>query len=748
MVKDDNDAAAKAGGQDEAGKGAADDPKEGAEAAKAGGEEVNLDEDDVNARANDDAGVETKEDDAEDKPYIAVRKEIRSLSQEDQQRFANAVKRMMKNDNGKDSSEFYRVASYHGLYCAHRNESFPVWHRPYLVEFERALQEADKKLGNDGKIALPYWDWTQRGGNELIPNIIRKEFPNVKGLYSDPDWQLNNWDFEFPSDAEFKSNVEYAKIDNMVVDCLKEDEHFKHASATAGANASVESPHDRIHVASGWPMTSVELAAFNPLFYLHHCNVDRIFQKYLTIETDSKEEFERNQDILHENGREDLYEKWCEPFYVDREKKIKFLPEHGYGPTEKLGFTYNELPPTPGDFIREMPFVALFQNVDMMKLKKKSYQIHVFCQPKDEKDPKPLPEKILDFAKDVRYAGWAAIFGGRGKGCPNCETSPPVNKWVVLNDALFNLKLTCYDVKLNCICFDERGVRMKLEECAGVPVPKIRGPYFATPEKMSEETTDEKWAGDSYMIQKYLKKYGYYNDVTDGWFGGVTKKAVELFQKMNPSADAIDQHLKVDGIAGPKTKATMSLSRYDDKPDIVWLNLDDDEKEPTKKPATANYEKGTTVTYALGTFPGYLDAAAAKKDCEAAIAEWNALNLVKFVEGKDLASADLKIIFSNLSPKNDRAFDGRGGMLAESTKGHVAFDNSERWLTSADNFVEVQGGIGRRFKLLPVLLHEMGHVVGLEHSTNAFDVMCPYYNGEKVKLTKGDIEAAEAMYKN
>jgi len=687
------------------------------------------------------APVDQEEKEEEEKPFVAVRREIRSMSKEDQQRFANALKRMMKNDNGVDSSEFYRIASYHGMHCAHRNESFPVWHRPYLCEMEKALQEADKKLGNDGLIALPYWDWTARNTKELIPKIVREQFPHVKGLYSDPDWQLNNWAFEFPTDRELKQKLESAKVDSMVTKCLLEDEHYKHASATQGSNSSVESPHDRIHVATGWPMTSVSLAAFNPLFYLHHCNVDRIFQKYLTIETDSRQEFESNQDIQEENGKEDLYEKWCEPFYLDKEKKIKFLPSHGYGPTEKLGFVYDELPPTPGDQMRETPVVALFQNVDMMKLKKKSYAIHVFCQPKDEMDKAPaLPEKEVDFAKDKRYAGWAAIFGGRGVGCHNCETGNPVNKWVVLNDALFNLGKTAYDVKLVCVCFDERNVQMKFEDCAGVPIPKIRGPYFTDKQEMTSETDKDMWQGEAYMVQKYLKKYGYYKGKMDGWFGKKTCSAVELFQKNNPASDGVP--LDVDGIAGPQTKGSMNMSRYDDKPDIVWLNLDD-EKEA--KQASPNYAKGSTITYGIGTFPGYLDAKQARKDVENAIAQWNNTGIVKFKECDKLDDADVKIMFSNLSPKNDRVFDGRGGMLAESDKNHVYFDNSERWLTSTSK--EADGGVSRKFRIQEVCVHELGHVLGLGHSNNRNDVMAPYYNSGKVELAKADIATAEGMYK-
>ena len=67
----------------------------------------------------------------------------------------------MQNRNGPGTSEFYEIASYHGqpppIYCEHGRETFPGWHRIYLYEFEQSLQRADRRNGNNGNIALPYW---------------------------------------------------------------------------------------------------------------------------------------------------------------------------------------------------------------------------------------------------------------------------------------------------------------------------------------------------------------------------------------------------------------------------------------------------------------------------------------------------------------------------------------------------------------------------------------------------------------
>jgi len=660
--------------------------------------------------------------------FVAVRKEVRSLSEAETERFVKALKRMMQNDNGPDTSEYLRIARYHGEFCAHRNEQFPAWHRAYLVEMEKAIQAADIKSGGDGKIALPYWDWTDRNQKDLVPSFIREEFPSMEGLVDDPYHILNRRKFYVPSERRMHRDLNRMRINNMVDRFFLEEEHFRAATSQISPN-NIESPHDGIHMATGWPMTTVPYASFQPLFFLHHCNVDRQYEKYLTMHTDTQKEFEATQKMWEEQGRENLYEAWCEPFYLGKER---FMPKDSFD-TKKLGFVYDKLPPTPSPQQREKPIYAVFFNVYNPDLQKKSYVIHVFVQLKSDHERAPLPEMVEDFTDDKRYAGWTAIFGGRGYDCENCVKGDPVNYYVELNDALHNLNSYAYDVQLDVILFDEMYERVSLENAPGVPAPKIRGPWFTRKQHLTSKTENREFHGEAYMVQRYLKNFGWYNGEKDGWFGKKTEQALRDFQKT--------MGLTVDGIAGEITKDFMSRPRHDSHWDKIWQDGGEEIKADGFK-TVPNYRKGSRVLYHIGSSPAYLKRQNVESDIGDAFDAWNDIQEssgVLFIRTRILADAQLRVQWRNTSPKNDRKFDGRGGMLAESTKTHISFDITERWLTSD---LEAKS---REFYLREVTAHEIGHVLGLGHINERNALMNPYYEHGRVKPTDHEIAALKNL---
>ena len=88
---------------------------------------------------------------------------------------------------------------------------------------------------------------------------------------------------------------------------------------------------------------------------------------------------------------------------------------------------------------------------------------------------------------------------------------------------------------------------LKLNETL-LPEPFITGPLFEDKNNnldIKQRELQNKFEVSS--LQKYLKKFGYYDDNIDGDYGPITEQAVTDYQKATGN-------LEIDGIAGPKTK--------------------------------------------------------------------------------------------------------------------------------------------------------------------------------------------------
>jgi hypothetical protein len=65
------------------------------------------------------------------------------------------------------------------------------------------------------------------------------------------------------------------------------------------------------------------------------------------------------------------------------------------------------------------------------------------------------------------------------------------------------------------------------------------------------------------------------------------------------------------------------------------------------------------------------------------------------------------------------------------------FDDAETWSI---------GGAGNTFDQETVALHEIGHLIGLDHSTVSGSVMFPTYGGQRRTLTADDLAGAQTLY--
>ena len=134
---------------------------------------------------------------------------------------------------------------------------------------------------------------------------------------------------------------------------------------------------------------------------------------------------------------------------------------------------------------------------------------------------------------------------------------------------------------------------------------------------------------------------------------------------------------------------------------------------------------------------------------------WSEPTGIQFVQMDE--GGEVMIDFTDRSDANETLFDGPGGALANATSGKsITFDNAEKWeLVSkphAHRKVEKEEGgdefwaDASIFLFQSVAIHEVGHLIGLGHSTNPKDVMSPYYNRSQLALTDNDKAVAKALY--
>lgn len=678
---------------------------------------------------------------------IVTRREIRKMKPAEQIRFCNALKKLMESPDGPGTSEYHRIAGYHGWpsnYCVHGGSLFPAWHRAYLVELELALQKADVALGGSGDIGLPYWDWLDID-NEPFPNIILEQFGGKfpEGFFEERDENAKlrklGWTKRGTS-KDIQTRLKSSRLFDQAMSTLQEEQYWL-AASTQNSRHSIESPHNSVHVCVGYPMSGVAFAAFDPIFFLHHNNIDRLYESYLKSHPDSKQEFKSASAVHAENGKQNYYMIPLQPF---KDKFGNHWLCEGTFDIESMGYRYDVLYKPQPQQLRELSTFVVFEGVDGRHTDYRSYNLFVFVMRVEAVFSWTDPTTESDCMSHPAFAGLGAIFGGKGLQCSNCETRPPFNVNVDITSKLAELDLSRTQVGVRVVAMNSDGDFVNFDETK-VPAPVIRGPIFED-EKGTVTIVDTKDdcasksakdMSDTSVVQEYLNKLGF--DVkVDGWMGPKTAEAVNKYQAMNG--------LKVDGLVGPETKACMLRNRFDAHHDHQQEDV-----SLVCPIVVCPFKAGQVVRYWVGSVAVSCKRFYALVDIEKALQSWSIHVGMFFRLVEDKEEANLVIRWSP-GPRDDQmiqgmsAFDGRGSLLAQAMvttegQGLIVLDMAEKWFCESNTANTKLGASDKSIQ--SVVLHEFGHVLGLKHAHNPFQVMSPYYTGAKT-LTKLDIEAVRA----
>ncbi|MGA5411853.1 tyrosinase family protein [Streptomyces lavendulocolor] len=185
--------------------------------------------------------------------------------------------------------------------CPHGGWFFLPWHRAYILCFEEIVRRVvEEELGGPDDWALPYWNYTRVTNGD--PNSPESQAcRRLPSPFLSPDWPDGTGDnplFLAPGpqgrdpDAAEGSSIEWPEVNPhqamqapdftgaMQFGSADTDSQAVHFNP-GGSGLLEMQPHNLIHGFVGGVMSQF-FSPQDPVFWLHHSNIDRLWAAWLT----------------------------------------------------------------------------------------------------------------------------------------------------------------------------------------------------------------------------------------------------------------------------------------------------------------------------------------------------------------------------------------------------------------------------------------------------------------------------------
>lgn len=215
---------------------------------------------------------------------VRVRKDAIALTAAERDRFLVALADL--NDAG--AGPFRAFRDMHVALSAseaHGAAGFLPWHRAYLLDLERSLQEIDPT------VALPYWRFDVAAPALFAPDFLGSPSDQSGQVSFPPGHPLEFWTTDGAVgiarrprwDVNLPPTSTVTLPGGQLPPVRTEEDTLALGGPLAlysGFRRMEASPHGMAHVRFDGPINSVPTAARDPLFFLLHANVDRLWARW------------------------------------------------------------------------------------------------------------------------------------------------------------------------------------------------------------------------------------------------------------------------------------------------------------------------------------------------------------------------------------------------------------------------------------------------------------------------------------
>ena len=263
--------------------------------------------------------------------------------------YAHAVGVMQGRDADDPTSWSYQAAM-HGTYadavagqnwnqCQHASWYFLPWHRLYVYFFERIVRRAVLDDGGPADWALPYWDYSVGGAAAGLPLAVRAPtLPDGTDnpLYTDQRAQAANDGARLPRRQTSAAMANsFTNFTGLPQACFGGGDSSPAQFSTVPGQLEIQ-PHNVVHNllggADGW-MGDPNQAAQDPVFWLHHANIDRLWSNWLALAGGRA------------NPTDPAWQTAVFRFFDADGTEVERTPADALDPATQLGYRYDDSPP-------------------------------------------------------------------------------------------------------------------------------------------------------------------------------------------------------------------------------------------------------------------------------------------------------------------------------------------------------------------------------------------------------------------